>query len=298
MLGWVVPYFKLARLDKPQGGFLIFWAFAWGLTMAAYRSDLALKSYASLLLRCLVGAFLYRGTGVTFNDICDRKLDRLVERTKNRPIASGVISVKSAAVFLVLQIILCIAAFWPLNTPALVALLIGIFPLAGAYPFMKRITYWPQAWLGIAGNWGLIIAWLAIFPSLDYSLISSLMAGMCCWTLLYDTIYACQDKSDDMKAGAKSTAILFGSYVKPLLTGFGAIFIAMMFYSGVINRQGGFYFFFSVGMAAVHVTWQIYSVDLENKASCWANFRRNSQLGWIIWVGMVLDYTCTRRSAI
>ncbi|KAF8886983.1 UbiA prenyltransferase family [Infundibulicybe gibba] len=294
MLGWVVPYLKLARLDKPQGGLLIFWAFAWGLTMAAYRSNLSPKLYASLLLRCLVGAFLYRGTGVTFNDICDRKLDRLVERTKNRPIASGAISVKSATVFLLLEIGLCIATFWPLNTPASVIFLSNI-RLAGAYPFMKRITYWPQAWLGVAGNWGLIIAWLAVFPSLDYALISSLMAGMCCWTLLYDTIYACQDKSDDMKAGAKSTAILFGSYVKPLLTGFGAVFTAMMFYGGVINRQGGFYFFFSVGMTAVHVVWQIYSVDLKNTASCWANFRRNSQLGWIIWVGMVLDYAFTRQ---
>jgi len=269
----------------------MFWPFAWGLTMCAYATNLPLKVYAFDLVKCLVGAFIIRSSACTVNDIFDRKMDAGVERTKNRPLASGRVSVFAATVYLVIQYIIGIGFFYiTVHGVAFWVALFQLLPLFAIYPLLKRVTYWPQAWLGIAMNFGFITAWVATTGHLDSTLLPIAMTGCWCWTMLYDTIYACQDMKDDLKMGIRSTAILFGSWIRPLLIGFAVIFVTTLAGAGYINKQGPAYFMLSVGGAAIHLLWQFLTVDLAVPDSCWTNFNRNGQLGWIVWAGLTLDY--------
>jgi len=158
---------------------------------------------------------------------------------------------------------------------------------------LKRVTYWPQAWLGFAMNFGVVVAWSATTGSLDYPILGYMLAGTWCWTMLYDTIYACQDKKDDVKVGVNSTAILFGTWIKPLLYGLAVIFVVMLYLAGAANHQGPAYFAVSVGGTALHLVWQFATVDLEVSESCWTNFQRNGHLGWVVWGGLMIDYLNT-----
>ncbi|CAA7263365.1 unnamed protein product [Cyclocybe aegerita] len=285
------PYLELIRLEKPTGTILMFWPFAWGLTMAAYRTGLPINSYGFELFKCFVGAFILRSSACTINDIFDRKMDAGVERTRNRPLASGRISVFAASVYLLLQYAIGVAFFY--STVQGLALWVALFqllPLFAIYPLLKRCTHWPQAWLGFAMNFGFITAWVATTGSADASVLGSGIAGCWGWTMLYDTIYACQDIKDDVKMGVRSTAILFGTWIRPLLVCCGLIFLSMFALAGYFNHQGYGYFIISVGGLAAHLLWQYRTVDLEVPASCWHNFNCNGQLGWIIWGGLMVDY--------
>ncbi|KAF8879829.1 UbiA prenyltransferase family-domain-containing protein [Infundibulicybe gibba] len=292
------PYLELIRLDKPTGTVLMFWPFAWGLTMAAFAISLPFAQYSVYLGKCLLGAFILRSSACTINDIFDRDMDAGVERTKNRPLASGRISVHSAILFLMVQYFIGILLFNSnLNDLALWVALFQLLPLFAIYPFLKRVTYWPQAWLGFAMN----------FDQVDHSILFTAMLGCwwyapyfhgegwriylnSSWTMLYDTVYACQDLKDDVKVGVRSTAILFGSWVRPLLVACGITFVSAFAISGYLNNQGPIYFLISIGGTAVHLMWQFKTVDLDIPQSCWLNFKRNGQLGWIVWAGLMIDY--------
>ncbi|KAF8153319.1 UbiA prenyltransferase family [Crassisporium funariophilum] len=269
----------------------MFWPFAWGLTMAAYRTSLPIKSHNLALFKCLLWAFILRSSACTINDIFDRKMDAGVERTRNRPMASGRISVPAATIFLLVQYAVGIVFFYlTVHDLALWVALFQLLPLFAIYPLLKRWTHWPQAWLGFAMNFGLITAWIAITGAVDGPLLGISILGCWCWTMLYDTIYACQDIEDDVKMGVRSTAILFGTWIRPLLVGCGLTFVAMLAMAGYLNSQGPAYFVLSVGGTATHFVWQYMTVDLNIPSSCWKNFNRNGQLGWIVWGGLMIDY--------
>ncbi|KAF5373470.1 hypothetical protein D9615_009485 [Tricholomella constricta] len=287
----VRPYLELIRLEKPTGTILMFWPFAWGLTMAAFTTGLALDQYSIYLAKCFIGAFLLRSSACTINDIFDRKMDAGVERTRNRPLASGRVPVLAATIYLLCQYILGVAFFYiTVHDLALWVALFQLLPLFAIYPLLKRITHWPQAWLGFAMNFGFITAWVSLTGALEIPLLSVAMTGCWCWTMLYDTIYACQDIKDDVKMGVRSTAILFGSWIRPLLILCAFGFVGMLGIAGYLNGQGLSYFVLSVGGTAAHLVWQFMTVDLEVPESCWENFNRNGQLGWIVWGGLMVDY--------
>ncbi|KAF8066011.1 UbiA prenyltransferase family-domain-containing protein [Lyophyllum atratum] len=274
------PYLELIRLEKPTGTKLMFWPFAWGMTLAAYSQSMPVYSYVHHLAGCLFGAFIVRSSACTVNDIFDRKIDACVERTKGRPIPSGRVSVRAAVVYLLAQYLVGIAFFYATMDGLAFAI----------YPLMKRVTDWPQAWLGLAMNFGFLTSWISVCGAMNYPLIATLMTGCWCWTMLYDTIYACQDKKDDVKAGVRSTALAFGSHIRSLLTVFAITFVTMFTAAGAMNGQGLAYYLISVGGMSVHLIWQFSTVDLDVPESCWRNFQSNGTLGWIIWVGAALDY--------
>ncbi|KAF8240074.1 UbiA prenyltransferase [Tricholoma matsutake] len=287
----VRPYLELIRLEKPTGTILMFWPFAWGLTMAAFTANLSLRSYLIHLLKWLVGAFILRSSACTINDIFDRDMDACIERTKNRPLASGRLSVFAATVFLLIQYCIGILFFYLTMDDLAVFSSSASTSRFAIYPLLKRITHWPQAWLGFAMNFGVITSWVSIIGSLhNIPLLYAAMAGCWCWTMLYDTIYACQDMNDDVKVGVRSTAILFGSWIRPLLMTCGFTFVAMLAVAGYLNGQSNVYFILTVGGTAAHVVWQFMTVDLEAPHSCWRNFNRNGYLGLIIWGGLLIDY--------
>ncbi|KIM88070.1 hypothetical protein PILCRDRAFT_95692 [Piloderma croceum F 1598] len=268
----VRPYLELIRLEKPTGTILMFWPFAWGLTMAAYKRELTIDAYLLDLTKSLCAAFIVRSSACTVNDIFDRELDAGVERTKNRPLASGRISILAAVAYLIMQYVIGIAMFMTF----------------AVYPLLKRVTHWPQAWLGFSMNFGFVVAWTATTDSIDWNVNATMMSA--CWWYVPHTIYACQDKKDDVKMGIHSTALLFGYWIRPLLVACAVTFVVMLTWAGILNDQGHAYFILSVGGTAVHLVWQFSTVDLEEPSSCWINFQRNGHLGWTVWGGMMLDY--------
>jgi 4-hydroxybenzoate polyprenyltransferase len=217
-------------------------------------------------------------------------MDAGVERTRNRPLASGRISVFAAVVYLLIQYIIGIAMFWTLDSLAFWVAMAQLLPIFAIYPLLKRVTHWPQAWLGFAMNFGFVVAWTATTGSVNWDVDITMIAGCWCWTMLYDTIYACQDMKDDVKMGVRSTALLFGSRIRPLLISCAVIFVAMLIQAGIMNGQGPAYFILSVGGTAAHLVWQFATVDLEDPQSCGINFQRNGHLGWTVWGGLVIDY--------
>ncbi|KAA1475310.1 UbiA prenyltransferase [Dentipellis sp. KUC8613] len=286
----VRPYLELIRFHRPIGSILMCWPFVWGLTMAAYHTELPLHRYWPELARSVFAGFIVRSSACTINDICDREYDAGVERTKNRPLASGRISVFAAYVYLVAQYIVGILLYLSYNNLAFYTALLQLLPLFIVYPFMKRVTYWPQAWLGICMNFGVIVAWASITGALDWKLLGALMVGFWGWTMHYDTIYACQDRKDDVKVGVKSTAVMLGDHVRPFTAACATLFVAMLAVGGVLNQQTPVYFVVSVGGTALQLIWQYAKVDLDSPDSCGLTFIRNGDMGWITWAGLMLDY--------
>src|SRR5215216_7869662 len=213
--GWARPYLRLARLDRPIGSWLLLLPCWWSAGLAAIAARQTVN--VSHLLLFFVGAFAMRGAGCTWNDIVDRDLDARVERTRSRPIPSGQVSVGAAAAFLVLQALVGLAVLLQFNR---FTILVGLASLVvvAIYPFMKRITYWPQIVLGLAFSWGALMGWAAVFADLDAPALM-LYAGSVLWVIGYDTIYAHQDKEDDAIVGVRSTARLFGDDTKSWLVG-------------------------------------------------------------------------------
>ena len=210
---WARPYLRLARLDRPIGSWLLLLPCWWSAGLAAVAARAPVNVWHVVLF--FIGAFAMRGAGCTWNDIVDRDLDAKVERTRSRPIPSGQVSVQAAAAFLLLQALVGLAVLLQFNR---FTILVGFASLAvvAIYPFMKRITYWPQIVLGLAFSWGALMGWPAVFGRLDLP-VYLLYAGSIAWVIGYDTIYAHQDRDDDALIGIKSTALLFGDRTKPLL---------------------------------------------------------------------------------
>ncbi|KAJ7057192.1 4-hydroxybenzoate polyprenyl transferase [Mycena amicta] len=285
------PWISLTRVKYFAGTMLVFWPYAWGLTMTARTAEVPVARFFYLLICGFIGASLsHRCAGCVWNDILDREFDRQVERTKARPIAAGKISVRGAVMFLWAHLAIMLWMVRDVNELAWKIALTTMFPLAGFYPLMKRITYWPQAWLGISMNAGVLMAWAFITGSIPSSAFV-LMGGTWAWTIWYDTIYACQDKKDDVKAGVKSTALLFGNSIKVVLAFFASLMLGALAVAGILNGHQLPYFTLSVGGGAVYLGVQLYTFNPNSPKSCWAAFHRNGfNLGGLIWAGFLADY--------
>ncbi|KAI0247023.1 UbiA prenyltransferase family, partial [Lactifluus subvellereus] len=286
---------ELSRVHKFAGSMLMFWPFAWGMTMAARPLSLSLQTYAFNLTHGLVGAALLHSmsAGCVWNDILDREFDRQVGRTKRRPIADGRVSVPGALLFLAIHYVMLVTLLWPCNTLAWNLGLVTIFPLGGIYPLMKRVTYWPQAWLGVAMNTIALVAWSALHADVAPASVALFLG---CWSFtirpsFFYTIYALQDKRDDVQAGVKSTAILFGEYVKTILALFAGLLVACLAAAGVLNGQGVPYFALTVGGTASYLIVQLLKLDVDDPKSCFKAFESNGfTLGGIVWGGLFVDY--------
>ena len=281
---WARPYLRLARLDRPIGSWLLLMPCWWSVGLAAVRAREGINLWHLILF--LVGAFAMRGAGCTWNDIVDRDLDARVERTRSRPIPSGQVTVAAAAAFLALQALVGLAVLLQFNR---FTIYVGLASLAvvAVYPFMKRITYWPQIVLGLAFSWGALMGWPATFARLDPPALL-LYAGAISWVIGYDTIYAHQDREDDALIGIKSTALLFRERTKPMLALFYALAVALIALAG-FSAGAGLIFALGLLAFALHLAWQIARLDVEDPVNCLAVFKSNRDAGLILFAGLVLD---------
>eukprot|EP01114_Cavostelium_apophysatum_P021825 TRINITY_DN7717_c0_g1_i1.p1 TRINITY_DN7717_c0_g1~~TRINITY_DN7717_c0_g1_i1.p1 ORF type:complete len:400 (+),score=9.89 TRINITY_DN7717_c0_g1_i1:51-1250(+) len=273
-------YLRLMRLDKPIGTWLLLLPCLWSITIATpfgQLPDLQLVALFSL------GSLIMRGAGCTINDLIDQDIDKQVERTRSRPLASGELNTKQAIAFLAVQLSAGLAVLLCLNNYSIILGASSLI-LVGLYPLMKRITYWPQAVLGLTFNWGALLGYSAVAGYCDWGVTLPLYTAGLSWTLVYDTIYAHQDKDDDMIAGVKSTALRFGESTKKWLTFFSTAAISGLVLSGM-NAGLTYPYFMGVGLGALHLAWQIKSVDINNKSDCLAKFKANKWFGWLIFLG-------------
>jgi 4-hydroxybenzoate polyprenyltransferase len=279
------PYLRLARLDRPIGSWLLLIPCWWSSGLAAIAAHARGPSLWHVAL-FFVGAFAMRGAGCTWNDIVDRDLDGRVERTRSRPIPSGQVTLAQAAAFLVVQALVGLAVLVQFNGFT-IATGIASLVIVAVYPFMKRITYWPQIVLGLAFSWGALMGWPAVFGRLDPPALV-LYAGSIAWVIGYDTIYAHQDREDDALIGIKSTALLFGDRTKPMLALFYAAAVALIGLAGVLAGAG---WPFALGLAAfaAHLGWQIARLDVRDPDLCLAVFKSDRDAGLILFAGMLLD---------
>ena len=282
---WIRPYLRLARLDRPIGWWLLLLPCWWSVALAAIPAHFWGPNLWHVLLM-LIGAITMRGAGCTWNDLVDRDIDARVERTRSRPIPSGQVSVTSAIAFLILQALLGFLVLLQFNR---FAVWTGIASLAvvAVYPFMKRITYWPQIFLGLAFSWGALMGWAAAYGRLDAPAFL-LYAGSIAWVIHYDTIYAHQDREDDALLGLKSTAILFRANTKPMLALFSGAAVLLIAMAGWTANAG---VVFALGLAAfaAHLSWQIARLDIGDSALCLRLFKSNRDAGLILFAGLVLD---------
>lgn len=245
----------------------------------------AMQEWQALLLFAL-GAIVMRGAGCVVNDIIDRNIDAQVERTKSRPIASGAVSVKQAIAFLTLLLTIGLIILLQFNTTTRLLGIIILLPII-IYPFMKRFTYWPQLFLGLTFNWGALMGWAAVSGHVSVPAVLIYLAGIF-WTLGYDTIYAHQDKEDDLAIGVKSTALAFGSRSKKYVTLFYLLTLLFLILAGIF-RGYGFPFFSAIAVTALHFAWQIRSVNLDDPTDCLIVFRSNAHMGWIPFLGIFFE---------
>ena len=287
---WSRPYLRLARLDRPIGSWLLLLPCWWSAALAAIAAHQAAPNLPHLLL-FFIGAFAMRGAGCTWNDIVDRDLDASVERTRSRPIPSGQVTVMQAAVFLLAQALIGIAVLLSFNTFT-IALGIASLVIVAVYPFMKRVTYWPQIVLGLAFSWGALMGWAAAFGRLDAPALL-LYAGSIAWVIGYDTIYAHQDRDDDALIGIKSTALLFGERTKPMLTLFYGLAVMLIGVAGAL-AGGGLVFALGLLGFAAHLGWQIARLDIADPDRCLALFKSDRDAGLILFAGLVLDAAAHR----
>ncbi|HJZ33232.1 MAG TPA: 4-hydroxybenzoate octaprenyltransferase [Hyphomicrobiaceae bacterium] len=279
------PYLQLARFDRPIGAWLLLFPCWWGQTLAEGALGRAYPDGKSLLL-FLIGAFIMRAAGCTYNDIVDREFDARVQRTAARPIASGALSVVEAQVFLGVLCLLGLLVLVQFNGFT-IALGAGSLALIAVYPFMKRYTYWPQIMLGLTFKWGALVGWAAVSGALAPAALA-LYAGSVLWTIGYDTIYAHQDKADDLAIGLKSTALKFGPATERWL---------LLFYGGAVLlwavagslAGAGLGFVLALALCAAQLCWQVATLIRDDPANCLDRFRSNQLVGWILFLGLVLD---------
>jgi 4-hydroxybenzoate polyprenyltransferase len=289
MPGWSRPYIRLARYDRPIGAWLLLFPCWWSIAMA-WRGT----ADAWLFALFGVGALLMRGAGCTYNDIVDRDFDAQVARTKDRPLPSGQLTVRQAVVFLVLQLIGGFLVLVSLN-PFAIGVGVASLALVFTYPLMKRVTFWPQFFLGLAFNWGALLGWAAVRGELAPPAVLLYIGGIF-WTLGYDTIYAHQDRRDDPAAGVKSTARRLGLGSKPWLYGF---YIAAGAFFAWAGFAGGFPWPYFAGLAAgfAQLLWQIWDVDIDDPKDCLAKFRSNRLFSWLFLAGIVAAQALAGRMA-
>lgn len=285
--GWVQnlperlrPFALLARLDRPIGTWLLLFPCWWGLALA-HSTDI------DWYVLFGIGALVMRAAGCTLNDIWDRKLDGEVERTRGRPLPSGQVTLIEAILFFVA---LCLIGFGIAAALGWLAirLAIGIMALVVIYPLMKRVTWWPQLFLGLAFNWGAIIGWAVATDGLNLPAFLLYAAGIC-WTLAYDTIYAHQDKTDDERLGIKSTARLWGYDSPRWIAGFYAATIILIIAAGFLAEHG-WAVVVAGAVAGLVFVWQLATLDLDSPANCLTRFKSSQAIGWIILIGLLATW--------
>jgi len=277
-------FIELTRLKKPIGYMLLFWPCAWGLTIAYNFSD-SLNTYFFYLLLFFLGSVLMRSAGCIVNDILDRKFDKKVSRTKNRPIASGKVSVQMGFFY---STILCLLAFLILINFNYFTIMIALasMPLAFTYPLMKRYTYWPQLFLGITFNYGLILGWTSINTEIMFAPIIFYF-GAIFWTLGYDTIYGFQDIKDDEIIGLKSTSIKFKTNPLIFLIVCYSIFLIGLCLMGYLMNYNIFFFIFIILITTQIFYYQLSKLDTNNESNCLKTFKSNNFLGLLIFLAII-----------
>ncbi|MEL7301063.1 MAG: 4-hydroxybenzoate octaprenyltransferase [Pseudomonadota bacterium] len=277
------PYLRLSRADRPAGTWLLFIPCLWGVGLAMLASGPRLWDIW-IIGGCALGAFLMRGAGCTWNDIADRDFDAGVARTKSRPIPSGAVSVRAAIVWMCVQALLALCILLTYSDMTVIVGLASVVFVA-IYPFAKRFTWWPQVFLGLAFNWGALLAWTAHEGSLGGPAIGLYLAGIA-WTLFYDTIYAHQDTEDDALMGIKSTARLFGENTPTWLRRFMVATVTLMSLAIIAALIDGSPLVLAIALGAPwamgwHMTWQLRRLDIDDPARCMALFRSNRDAGLI-----------------
>ena len=273
-------FIQLTRLNKPIGFLLLFWPCVWGLTLAYYVSG-ETTLYLKYIILFFLGSVLMRSAGCIFNDIVDRRLDRKVQRTKKRPIASGKISIISAFVYMALLCLVSLFILLQFNSLT-IALGLGSILLAFAYPFMKRITYWPQLFLGLTFNWGIIMGWTSIVNGISIEPIILYLAAIF-WTLGYDTIYGLQDMKDDEIIGIKSTSIKFKNNVKVFVGSCYILCVLFILILCLMMKIDKYLLVFSI-FFIMSLIYQIRIFKIDNQKSCLAAFKINNLTGIYVFV--------------
>ena len=280
---WAEPYARLARLDRPIGTWLLLFPAWWGIALASDGWP-----EPGLLLLFALGAVVMRGAGCTLNDIADREYDGKVARTRLRPLPSGRVTVPQAVFFMLAQLAIGAAVLFSLNRIS-VLLGIAVLGLIATYPFVKRITWWPQLFLGLNFNWGALIGWTAVTGRLAWPSLLLYLGGIC-WTLGYDTIYAHQDKEDDARIGVKSSALALGARTRPFLFTF-YMAAAMLWATSGASAGLGPPFWAALAVAAAQLCWQAARVDTDDPADCLAKFRSNRIVGWLLFAGIIAGHS-------
>lgn len=280
------PYLRLSRADRPIGTWLLLLPCWWAALLAAATQGGPDLGTLWIIVGCAIGAFLMRGAGCTWNDITDREFDAEVARTRSRPIPSGQVTVRQALVWMAVQALVAFAVLLTFNLPAIA---LGILSLSTVivYPFAKRFTWWPQVFLGLAFNWGALLAWTAETGRLEAPAIVLYLSGIA-WTLFYDTIYAHQDTEDDALIGVKSTARLFGEHSKRWLTGFmvaTVLLLSVAVVLALVPLGNPLALVLALGAAWAlgwHLIWQLRQLDPSDPLNCLYLFRSNRDTGLLV----------------
>ena len=278
------PFLRLSRADRPIGTWLLFVPCLWGLALAILHDGTAGPIDLWIVVGCAVGAFLMRGAGCTWNDITDRDFDAQVARTRSRPIPSGQVTNRGSLIWMLVQTLISLVILLTFQPAAIVLGFIAVIPVA-IYPFAKRFTWWPQVFLGVAFNWGVLLAWAAHSGALGWAAVVLYAAGIS-WTLFYDTIYAYQDAEDDALIGVKSTARLFGDNAKVWLRGFliGTLLLMGLAVLMVSLDRSVLSLVVALGgpwAMAWHLTWQLSQFNADDNDSLLTLFRSNRDAGLI-----------------
>ncbi|MDE3059928.1 MAG: 4-hydroxybenzoate octaprenyltransferase [Pseudomonadota bacterium] len=273
----ISPYLRLMRLHQPVGIWLLLWPCWWAIALAS-------PGWPSLRLLLLfgLGAVLMRGAGCIINDMADRRFDRQVERTRQRPLASGELGMIQAAVLLTLLLVASAIIAAALGKIVFLWAALSL-PLVATYPFMKRITWWPQLFLGLTFNWGALAGWAAVRGTVELPALFLYLGGIF-WTLGYDTVYAHQDKKDDARIGVRSSALRLGGHTKRAVGVFYLLALGFWLLAGW-NVGSGLLFFMAFLFAELQMGWQICKINIDDPDSCRRVFLSNAALGWLVFAG-------------
>lgn len=276
---FILPYLRLIRLHQPIGIILLMWPCWWSIALAAQGAP-----PTSLLILFAFGALLMRSSGCIINDLTDRELDKQVARTRLRPLASGELHVKQALLLLAILLLLALCIALHLGTQVMLWAALSLIPVV-IYPWMKRISWWPQLVLGLTFNWGALMGWVAVRGEVEWPAIMLYIAGLF-WTLGYDTIYGHQDKEDDARIGIKSTALRLGEHTKVAIALFYTLMIACIAIAMHYDSISPWRLFF-LAAVALHCAWQVYCLDIDTPQICRKIFLSNSITGALIWLSLL-----------
>ena len=281
----VAPYLRLARIDRPIGIWLLAIPCFWSVALAERSIGADYPDLSTLVLFAL-GAFVMRAAGCIYNDIIDRDIDARVARTRDRPLPSGEVSLRSATILMGVLSLIGLLVLLSFNTVT-IWLGLAVLPIVALYPLVKRVSFWPQAVLGLAFNWGALLGYAAVLGRLEWAAFI-LYAGAIAWTIGYDTIYAHQDKEDDALLGLKSTALKFGDATPRWVAGFYAGALLLWGAAGML-AGADIVFLLALASVGAHFAWQIATLDVSDARNCLVRFKSNQVVGWLLFLGLAAD---------